>query len=312
MSFDITTQITEKDHIPKRPVFTFNEILESNDYVLCDTSITGIEKGDWYWDSIYPVHRFSELDIGEIENKIRSIKSFNDFLMHLKVFVTGGVSRETFTIISLLADKIKFLSWRKGLTKRDGKLRREIEEESTEESVLKEIYNSFFESYVLTKRFRFEFPHGNNGAYNFLEKIVLNVAEHTHAKIDYEEVYHPNRRPKKVEDFHTDEQLVATALYLSVVEEKSCGILTRDSDIRRILYHTLSYLTYYHEHERPKYREILQSIKRWKIKVYHNTDVRSQLAELDYNSFKFNHKKRIGIKSKTLDVIESQINFGTH
>lgn len=293
---------SEGEELAQKVSVNFDEILKHEDYVICDYSISSKEKGiGWYENSIYDINRFSELDFSSTEKEIESMKSFLSLLSNSKVLVTSGISCEIFTMVNLLRNKIKHLSLRKDPPKHSGKrFTRDANEESIGERMLNEIYNFLNESYAQSRRS--EFSPAQKQVYSFLEKIVLGVAEHTGVKIDYGKVYNPNRKPKKVEDFHTDEQLVATALYLSVFEGKSGCILTRDSDIRRILFYTQSYLSYF---DKTEYKEILDSIVKNRIRIYYGTEIRN--AHIDYESPKFSPKSRARIPPEKLLLIESQI-----
>ena len=305
----MSSEISQQQQNQGKTTLTLQSVLQQADYVLCDNSTFGQGKGsDWYWDFIYPIHRFSELDFNSIQRQIEYTKSSLNLLAHPKTFVVSGVSSEILTIVNILSDKISFLlGEEKRSLRRSGKrFTDHSENESVEKVMLNELCNLLHVSYQQSKRS--ELARRNNEKYNFLERIVLSVTENTGAKVDYEKVYHPNRGPKKVEDFHTSEQLIATALYLSVSESKSCSILTRNSNIRRILFNTLSYLTY---PDKSVYRGVIDSAtKKNNIRVYYVTGLNE--LRLDYDSSQFGlSKSRCRILPEKLQIIESQINSGT-
>ena len=79
--------------------------------------------------------------------------------------------------------------------------------------------------------------------------------------------------------------------------------MTGDSDIRRILFNTLSYLSY---SNRTEYREILDSVRKNETSIYFVE--KPQIAKLDFNISQFNpEKKRKGITPDNLQTIESEI-----
>ena len=303
MSSETTTQNSGKTTL------TLQEVFQQADYILCDNSTFGQGKGgDLYWDFIYPIHRFSELDFNSTQRQLEYTKSSLNLLAHPKTFVVSGVSSEILTLANILSGKISFLLREEEMSlRRSGKrFTDRFENESVEKAMLNELFRLLHLSYQQSKKS--EFSPRQIEKYNFLEKIVLSVAENTGAKIDYDAVYHPNRGPKKVEDFRTSEQLVTTALYLSVSENKSCTLLTRNSGIRRILFNTLSYLTY---PDRSVYRGIIDSAaKKNNIRVYYVTGLNE--LRLDYDSSQFGlSKSRCRILPEKLQIIESQINSGT-
>ena len=105
----------------------------------------------------------------------------------------------------------------------------------------------------------------NRQIYKFLERIVMAVTEVTDAKIDYGNLYFLQKQKSIKRDFHTDEQLVTSAIYLSCTECKHGGILTRDSDIKRILRNTVFYLDHSSSAD---YREIVNMVTKNPVKVY--------------------------------------------
>ena len=99
--------------LPQR-IFTFDEILEIGDYVICDSSIkSSFVNKNWYEDKVYTAHRFSEFDSSSTEKEIELANDFIRFLSKQKVLTTSGVSQEILKMVSLLEDKIHYLSKRK-------------------------------------------------------------------------------------------------------------------------------------------------------------------------------------------------------
>lgn len=286
-------------------VYTFDEILEREDNVICDLSITSAEGPSWFEESIYPVNRFSELDPVPTLNQIELTKVFLDVLGHPNTVVSEGIPLKILAAVNLISDKIGYLSGReayrrKTSNKRVPKVPRGVDEERVEKSVLKEACNVFYDSYVQARRVRFS-PRQKR-AYGFLEEVVLSVTEHTQAKIDFGMRYKSGGETNGFNDSHTDEQLVTIAMYLSAFENKHSGILTRDSDIGRILVNTLSFLSY---QSCQWYKEILSSVKRNEIKVYYMTGL--GVAKVAERSSDFNGQRRGKISPETLKRVTSGI-----
>ena len=277
---------------PRAKIFTSDEILQRSDYVLLDTCVSTSD-GDWYSGTFLGLNKKSEFSLGSIEKEIESARRFADFLENPNVLVTPGVSQEILSFVDRLKKNIDLVKIKAGF--RRGWLKREDLEK------LSEFYELQETRYYKCKESEF-FPREKT-EYDFLEKIVLGVTEETHAKIDYGKVYHPDRRTEKRVDFHTDEQLVASALYLSVAEDKSCAIITRDTDIKRILFNTLSYLTYPYTFA---YAGIVESTNINKMIIYFPTDNAGFCQR--YNSVEFSSHNRNVISKEKLASIRQKLN----
>ena len=123
--------------------------------------------------------------------------------------------------------------------------------------------------------------------YDSLEKLVFGVTNNTRSKIYFGANYKGSRKGNK-EDYHTDEQLVSLALCLSVQGNESC-IMTRDSDLRRILLNTVRYLSDPNIFSSQDY--LLDSIRGNRIRIYHTFS--SGEGEIVLDTSEFNPTTRL-------------------
>ena len=112
------------------------------------------------------------------------------------------------------------------------------------------------------------------------------------------------RNESKTENLHTDEQLVASALYLTAAENKSAAVITRDSDIRRILFNTLSYLTYQHTFA---YAGIVESVRDSRTRIYHPFETNG--FQQRYDTLNFDQNSCLIIPKEKLTSIRQKLNF---
>lgn len=276
------------------------EVLEKEDKVICDLSIESDGEMDFYGRTIRPLSRFIDLQSDAVLKQIGFLDFFLNVLRHSKTIVLSGVTLENRTMINLLKTKIDFLTIEEERASRNKSRKGTGGQHNleSERELLKEVYRLFRELGAQTKGKHFV-PQ-QQVAYDFIERMVLSVASKTGAKIDTGKRYNPERE-KNVRDFHTDEQIVATALCLSIFENKSVAILTRDRDIKRILFNTLSYVSYL---GRKEYTEMMKSSARRGIKLYRTGRIGE--ANLAYDIKEFNpSEKRKEISPKKIREIFS-------
>ena len=240
-------------------IFSFEKIIDKEGYLICDTS--AVSQLALSSKNVYQTKSFSDFSLDSIEGEIEKISIFLEFMENPKILLTSKVSEEIRRIRDRLGTKIHFLRENYNL-RRNG--RKPCDEKPIEQIKLEEIHELYNELHRASRRSVF-FP-GQRQIYSFLEKIVLSVTRNTDAKIDYGFFYRKDDKPRKREDPHTDEQLVATALYLSAFERRRGGILTRDSDIKRILRNTLFYLN---NSGQQGYVEIVHLLRENPISLYH-------------------------------------------
>jgi len=93
-------------------------------------------------------------------------------------------------------------------------------------------------SKILRKAHQSLYSPKDRAVFRMLEDKVIEVGEESSAKVHYSK---PGQRINTTPDHHTDEQLVAAAIYSSVLRNTSCSIISNDSDIARLLVQTNIY-----------------------------------------------------------------------
>lgn len=260
----------------KTEILTFEDVLSRESYVICDSALTSVVNLEWYWDGVYRARNFAGINSEYVKKEREYLESFLDLLTNPKVLVSEGVSLELQRARNMIGDKIKYLREMGKLEKKKRKYHRG----ETQTELLSEVHALFHESFKEARRT--SFSPGQKSEYGVLEKIVLSVTKHTNAKIDLDEFYEHRAKPKNTEDFHTDEQIVAVALYLSVIENGEGCILTKDSDIKRILKNTLSYLALSNAKDS---NEFFSLTKTNGIRIYFVSDFKRAESVFDSRSF---------------------------
>ncbi len=272
---------------------TFEDILNREEYTICDASISSPMNANWYEEGVYRARNFVGIDSELVGREIENLKFFIEFLKNPNVYVAKGVSFQLQNARDIVADKIRYLK-----TERKNERGRKYQNGENQANLLQEVHDMLYESCREAKRVSF-LPKERQ-KYNSLEKIVVNVAEQTGARIDLNEIYDQRAKPKKVEDFHADEQTVAAALYFSIIENKKGCILTRNSDIERILTNTLFYFFY---SNRSQFNRFFSIVRTNKIGIYFVSNSRKGEFIFDSRNFLPSSKNK-----EVISVIDNKAN----
>jgi len=223
-------------------IITVDNLLQELELVICDTSMV-FRSNDWGWyqDSVYSKRSFSGMNPDSMAKEIGNLKYFLSLLESPNIATVPGVSAEIRRERNMVTDTIRFLNQLEDLV--SNKFRKKLGKQGfrkreTGRELLEEIRDLIHQCYLQSRRISF-LPK-DKLKYEMLEKKVIEIAAKTGSKIDFSQDYLKRIKPKNVEDFHTDEQLVAAAIYSFAYDDKDVGILTRDSDIRRIMRKTVS------------------------------------------------------------------------
>jgi len=223
-------------------ISTIEDLLQKLELVVCDTSMmSGGEDSSWFQEKVYLERSFSGI---ELDSMLRKIENFNYFLFLLgnpNVITVPGVSSELRMLRDLVSDKIRYLGGMESMIAQ--KVRRKsnghgFRKREIGRAHMEEIRDLLHQCYLQARRITFS-PEDKE-KYSLLEGEVIEIAKRTNSKIDLRPNYLKRFKPKIVEDLHTDEQLVAAAIYSFRYDNKDVGILTRDSDIRRIMRKSVS------------------------------------------------------------------------
>jgi len=207
-------------------------IFRKNSFVICDSSFCTPISQAWYEEGVYCKNSFRQIDLEREADAARSLEGLLFFLEGDNVLTAEGVPTEIARARDMIDGKIKFLREIKRFHDYAKRSRRDVIGTTRQEDSLRMLEELFHQAYLLSKRHVFS-PHDRR-KYDVLEREVVRVAEQTCAKVDFSFRYGERTKPKKADDLHTDEQIVAVAFYLLLNDEGKVGILTRDSDIKRI------------------------------------------------------------------------------
>ncbi len=241
-----------------------DDILAEEPLILTDT---GLYATSWYQEDVYDISLFSEINKDVLCNQQIALQNLFNWFSHPNVFTTERVVREIKRIKELVREKLIYLnSFEKRAIK---KTRKKIMKDSDgyreiNKKLLQDICFQYIQIIKIASNSVLK-PEYTKG-FNILYELVLRVAKETGAKINFDSLYLDFRPP--AEDFHTDEQLVATALYISVFDKKSSCIITNDSDITRILVNTYNYSANMHDKGNILKAQISRALKENPIHVY--------------------------------------------
>ena len=221
-------------------IYSFESILQIEPLILIDTGIKDYTNPRWYKDKVYYASKFSQLDKSVLEQNLGILEKFKTQLSEPTVYTTKKVVEEIGGFVDIITEKLVTLNRFENLRhERKNNRRYDKYDDSQEKKLLQELCFLYDQIYRLAshKVLKIENPKSFHG----LEQIVLATGIFG-GKKDFTDRY-GMRTKKKAEDRHTDEELVATALYLSITEGKQSCIVTPDSDIKRLLLKTKEYLT---------------------------------------------------------------------
>jgi len=253
---------------------SIRNVLELEDYVICDTSIS-VSENSWCRNQIYETDRFSQLDLCVLQRVTKSLSSFSEILTYEKVISLKEVSKEIKRAREIVREKICFLE------SEDSHGGNGRYHKSKQEVLLHKIRDLYHDSYLRAR----SSPRFKQTECRALEKLVLQSSEETSSREDHLR----KRNSKKYPYLYTDEKIVALSLYLSSVEDKKGCILTRDKDIRLILLHTLNYL---HSLRTYEAKGILKRISANPIKIYNYSENCPLFLDFDSSDRPSNKSRR--------------------
>jgi len=283
----LTRQETTNPDIPfveeERKIFTFEDILERESFILCDKGVTQEQEGgQWYTDGVFGAESFSELDEQALTNaKIVLEQSKKEFSYTDKVYTVPKVVEEFLQFTEIIQDKMSFLRW---LENKKSHWDREADHEEKKKE-LKEIFTLQENIYQMAARQRFN--QTGQPLFKTLENMIITLTQNIPGvKRNYDHLYNKTRNnyknkgnKKKVE--HTDEQLVAAAAYRSIIEREESSIVSSDQDIAKIV-KTFQYFLKNNKSVPQRSNPLTDSFKENPIRVYLKTDIKT--AELVYDT----------------------------
>jgi len=222
------------------------EELLKESLILTDQSIKN--ETHWFREGVYSARLYYEMDTELLNQALESSKFAKDFFSHPNVKTVPKKLDEIAEFTELLYDKLITINniERSRRKKTSTSYRRKKINKATEKikdgMENRKLFSDIcFENQQLEKTARKSLiiP-DDREKYTILERVVKLIDYATGAKINYSERYGEIRSEKQ--DDNSDEQLVATALYLSIFDNTPVSVLSGDSDIKRLLYRTVNCL----------------------------------------------------------------------
>lgn len=180
--------------------------------VLLDSGVRTTSSNGWY-RKIYTITDSNKLDFSTMRQVALSYdKYYRDFL-NPAVYTVSGVASELRAFQDIVSKKISFLNSRRGAN-------------SSKINSLGEVALSLKKS---AQRAEKKSISPRNSVFNNLYESALIAGRTPGVKIDFSS---PVSSTETKSEYHTDEQLVATAFYLGL--SRQCSLVTTDSDLSRI------------------------------------------------------------------------------
>lgn len=243
-----------------------DRILDQHGRIFSDSSIYRSSRG-WYARYVYDAE-LSQLDVRRLAEVNDSLEKEIDWWNQPQTFSVGKVIDEMDRFHQILRGKLGY--FRRKLNRNRGfKQRTPV----AMEHPFFEICDNY--GTILHKAFASLYKPREQDVFAVLENLVMGVGAGTSAKRDFSSKYGTNRGKNRI-DLHTDEQVVAAALYSSVVENTPCAIVTPDSDHQRLLAEVQKYLN-----QREDLGQISAALRGNPIRVYFVKDEDTVLCTAD-------------------------------
>lgn len=213
---------------------TLDEICAENKIVICDSGIEDRRNSNWFHNWMFEAHSYSDLDICRLQEVFEHIGARNIIFSMDPMITVDKTVEELANFRDILIDKKSFLDKRIKYSRNARKGDFEEHNSHYEEliGIFQKISNQMHLNYSLARK-RVFVPSNKDG-FDKLERLTLAVASQPRVKRDFDQRY--NRAPSDSEDIHTDERIVATSFYISMIDEQPNAVITSDSDIGRIAY----------------------------------------------------------------------------
>lgn len=221
---------------PEREM-SLEEILESNDFILCDTStFMGWNKSITYL--LYDVKYFNQLDskiINAIKFEQEKNFKFIDFLKNDNVFTIKQVTEEIKNYYNILGNSIsflnkneRFLSQKKYLNKYKKRFKNN-NTESRKQSLI-ELQDGVYSLYKIAKNKEHNI---NDKNYEILLKIVKVLSDNINLGNDNDYIYGIKNIISGISI--TDQNLVASMFWKSIYSEEKTALISGDFDFGGLL-----------------------------------------------------------------------------
>lgn len=233
-------------------IVPLTDILKTEPLVLADTGISREFICEWP-EGLFIANSFAKLNQTQLGLAIQNVEYLLGWYGQPNVFTVDGVAAELQRVYGIVHEKLTWLNSNDRMSnrrtdhghaaKRSARMSSSNSEEGGEGNEGKVLLESLTKAYFKVQKAALKrvVKRSDETAYKKLEGIVLEIAARTSAKLGREGRHLRYHAPT---DLYADEQLVASAIYLSAVEDKRCAIVSIDSDIYRLANDTLEYLRF--------------------------------------------------------------------
>ncbi|MDP1728911.1 MAG: hypothetical protein Q8L27_01765, partial [archaeon] len=231
----------------------YNKIFSGEEPIFFDCcGITGDH--NWYNEAVRPFSDYRDLNSLVIANEIEHVKTFFPFLVdpQRQIFFTPKVVKEVRGFRRLLERKAFYLEDRKGISPRAIENRKLF-------LGIKKAYEIL--AAVVPEN---EYKIDNKKEFYKYNKLLIQLGKKYGAKIKSKE-YDKTRYKQEnhIKDNHADEELVACALFHTLQNNVSCGIITRDRDLSLLFKFGLRYFF-----DNPGYENELKTLSKTPVWIY--------------------------------------------
>jgi len=210
----------------------FRQISDERKDLFIDTGAVTGEDSQWYRETVAPAESIFSLDPDSLSKTIGCIELFARFFRKgaVRSYVTPKVLQEIITFNEILKHRVK------KIMASDINLIYVPAMLNHKRGLLKEVQESYRRLASLAARNIFPVP--DRAILNHLDSKVRSIALERKSKRKY--LKNPIKTPGYC-DKHTDEEVVASAIYHSVVDRRASNILATDRDLGNILNDAVGY-----------------------------------------------------------------------
>jgi hypothetical protein len=281
-------------------LFTFDQILEREPYVLSDAEPVGCTHRRWYEEGVYNSSDFSQMDQRLLRTTNNDLQVVRTWFADPKVHTTSKVIAEIDRFRQILHDKQAMLNTAAVCPNSRRRKKYSRPDYSLDFAECSSLFGDICFKYVNTVRSarRNVFNPSDPDVFSAFEQFVVEAADEWCAKRDF--VPRGEQCFKKNEDLHADEELVAAALYRSFFDNERSCIVSPDSDIARIVIAVCKKMQgtvwSYSAND---------SMKRYPVRVYFvvpGAAGKEEKYRLQFDTRDFKHRKRT-VREQYVDMV---------
>lgn len=215
---------------------SLERILAQEPRILVDLSAQSMFSDVEWFHLIRRAYDYADIPLSELEKARKMLSGFSELFSHEHVYTTENVVREMERGYEMVVNSNAVLKRRKDNSSGS----RQVNHVSRGVPAIQQGMDSLIQTLRRAKsKARASIVGGIDlMGYAVIETMVTAVSEEAYSKKDYS--YRVGGHiGSRTADLHADEELVATAMYLSTLAFEQVSILTADSDIGRIVDHVV-------------------------------------------------------------------------